>query len=113
MVETLKRMGTPVVGWHQSRAASFCSSPRRAPLGGGAANSCPITEKRRGAHRSCLRPSAMPALLQNGGAQTLGDAKTGHNAHLLRVGEGPLCSAYGEASGDRPKKAQQCDEVFL
>jgi hypothetical protein len=52
-------------------------------------------------HRSCLRLSAMPALLQNGGAQTLEDALAGHHAHLLRVG------------GDRPKKAQQCDELYL
>jgi hypothetical protein len=32
--------------------------------------------------------------------------------HLLRVGKGPLCSAHSAASGDRPKKAQQCDELF-
>jgi hypothetical protein len=46
IVETPKRTGSPVLGWRHCRAASFSSSPRNMPGAGGAANRCPMTEKR-------------------------------------------------------------------
>jgi hypothetical protein len=52
MVEKPKRTGAPVVGWRQVRAASPSIAAFSSPLSGGAANSWPMTEKRKCAHRS-------------------------------------------------------------
>ena len=53
MVEAANRTGSPVTGCCQLRAANFAIWARSSPLGGGAADSCPTTEKRRCAQRSC------------------------------------------------------------
>ena len=70
MVEKPKRTGSPVVGCCQVRAASASIAAFSSPLAGGAANSWPMTEKRRCAHRSWTRRlracSVMSALLSSG-----------------------------------------------
>jgi hypothetical protein len=66
------------------------SSPRSAPFGGGAANSCPTTEKRSRAQRSCTRGSRLsltPELLCCQGARTVKHAPTIDDGRLLRVGK--------------------------
>jgi len=61
MVESAKRTRSPVIGYRQVREASRSSSARSCPRDGGAASSCPITEKRRCAQRSCTEGSfALP-----------------------------------------------------
>ena len=52
MVEKPKRTGSPVVGCCHVRAVNTEIAAFNSPFSGGAASSCPTTEKRRCAHRS-------------------------------------------------------------
>src|SRR5208337_2664958 len=85
---------------------------RNSPLGGGAANSCPITEKRRCAHRSWTRGPraccAMPAPLDQGAPTVDGGLDCWRRASSADR-EKPLASAP-VASGDRGEEAQQRNE---
>src|SRR5271165_5647762 len=113
MVEKPKRAGSPVMGCRHWRPASASISARSSPLGGGAANSCPITEKRRCAHRSWTRgPRACwitPALPPDQGAQTV-DRGLDCRRRASSADRGRPLSSVPVASGDRGDEAQQRNE---
>src|SRR5208283_2068640 len=106
------RTGSPVMGCRHWRPASASIWARNSPLGGGAANSCPITEKRRCAHRSWTRGPraccAMPAPLDQGAPTVDGGLDCWRRASSADR-EKPLASAP-VASGDRGEEAQQRKE---
>ena len=96
-VETPKRTGAPVVGWRHSRAAKSSSAARSAPCSGGAASSCPMTENRNRAQRSCTRNpglSAMFALPKVAGA----DGNNGYRRSATGILCGSLRSLRKRAS---------------
>src|SRR5271157_522019 len=113
MVEKPKRTGSPVMGCRHWRPASASIWARNSPLGGGAANSCPITEKRRCAHRSWTRGPraccAMPALLMDQGARTVDRGLDCWRRASSADREKPSASAP-VASGDRGEETQQRKE---
>ena len=83
------------------------------PLGGGAASSCPTTEKRRCAHRSCTEPrfdalmAEMPPFLPALRATVVQPAGLRY-AHPLRADPAASGSEHaGAAGGDRREPAQQ------
>src|SRR6516165_1703943 len=114
MVAKPKWTGSPVVGCCQVRAASATIAAFSSPLAGGAANSWPITQKRRCAHRSWTRNSRpcwiMPALLRWRAPSVEAIAMRRRRASCADVGT-PL-SSVSAASGDRSDEAQQRDEAI-
>src|SRR6185503_11979701 len=109
MVEKPKWTGSPVLGCCHVRAASSSIAQRSSPLSGGAANSWPMTEKRKCAHRSCTRVCLVIQPLSIAIAPTVEWADQGRRrASLADLGR-PL-SSVASASGDGSKEAQQRDD---
>src|SRR6266568_1614510 len=112
MVEAAKRTGSPLIGCCQVRAASFLISARSSPFGGGAANNCPITEKRKCAQRWCSE-ACFDALMSsdlrvNQEAPTIKRARATRQVHLVRAATRASSSVHrGAFGGDRCDKAQQ------
>src|ERR1700739_1918038 len=118
MVAKPNRTGSPVVGCCQVRAASAVIAAFSSPLAGGAANSWPITPKRRCAHRSWTRVPAvgpracwiMPVLLRSESLNRRSHRDSRRRASCADVGT-PL-SSVSAASGDRSDEAQQRNEAI-
>src|SRR5260370_7663019 len=106
--------GSPVVGCCHVRTASAVIAAFSSPLAGGAANSWPITEKRRCAHRSWTRePRAcwiMPMPLDRRAPTVEATAMRRRRASC--ADEGTPLSSVRAASGDGADEAQQRDEAI-
>src|SRR6266508_5468 len=115
MVETPKRIGSPVAGWRQVRAASRSSSPRSSPFAGGEASSCPTTEKRRWAQDSWTGGFRLPGIFapRLEGARTLFGPPTAWRRASSAGRRGPSASLRGRPAGERAQEAQQQDEPLL
>ena len=97
MVEKPNRTGSPVFGCCHVRGASSAISARSVPFAGGAANSWPITEKRKRAHRSWTRElwlSVTTALLRKCRKHRR-KALSADDEHLLRAGKTVMEPAFG------------------
>src|ERR1700689_3895803 len=111
MVAKPNRTGSPVVGCCQVRAASAAIAAFNSPLAGGAANSWPITEKRRCAHRSWTRVPRGCWRSSDRIAPTVEAAAICRRRASCADEETPLSSVHA-ASGDGADGAQQRDETI-